>query len=144
VVIYSLRPVSMLSDLAQRKTDPKSEMTHCFNSLIISTAIFSLLLNWTDCTGSELTSDLAEIRCCFCWLISCSNCTQRALARLHHNDVTFACHFRKPETADAQPPSGAQRKLQTGRETNNERREMESRPDVAYMLMMVNYSQWRL
>ena len=27
VIIYSLRPVSMLSDFAQRKTNPKSEMT---------------------------------------------------------------------------------------------------------------------
>ena len=26
VIIYSLRPVSMLSDFAQRKTNPKSEM----------------------------------------------------------------------------------------------------------------------
>ena len=28
MIIYSLRPVSMLSDFAQRKTNPKSEMTY--------------------------------------------------------------------------------------------------------------------
>jgi len=28
VIIYSLRPVSIRSDSAQRKTNPKSEMTH--------------------------------------------------------------------------------------------------------------------
>ena len=29
MIIYSLRPVSMLSDSAQRKTNQKSEMTQC-------------------------------------------------------------------------------------------------------------------
>ena len=33
MIIYSLRPVSMLSDFAQQKTNTKSEMTHCVISL---------------------------------------------------------------------------------------------------------------
>ena len=31
MIIYSLRPVSMLSDFAQQKTNPKSEMTDCLS-----------------------------------------------------------------------------------------------------------------
>ena len=33
MIIDSLRPVSMLNDSAQRKTNPKSEMTHCIRTL---------------------------------------------------------------------------------------------------------------
>jgi len=41
VVIYSLRPVSMLSDSAQRKTNAESEMTH-FNLNIRATLLKQL------------------------------------------------------------------------------------------------------
>ena len=49
MIIYSLRPVSMLSDFAQRKTNPKSEMTHCYSGgrYIVTHEAVTLLLTRT-------------------------------------------------------------------------------------------------